>query len=325
MSGSPFSSDGSLIVSHREFITDLVSDGLAFSPLLSSSLGQEYLAINPGNALCFPWLSQMANLFESYSFEHLSFEFESSVSTSTPGSVLLAVDFDYADNSPSDKTSMMSYHNAVRSSAWTGCTYTCDKSDLSRFGKTHYVTPMDTPVGQDVKTLHTGAFYPYQSNVTAGMVGELYVRYTVALRTPQMNNSILFNNFVNNNTSHVIGGGSMAVGNRFGTAATENGDATLVTTTAINNIVKFNQIGQFLLSVYTSGTTLVNDVISSVGSGMTAVVQTAIPDATGTVMTTVILARVLLAGATAIFTLTPSAASISGCTMRVAAYGTSFL
>jgi len=68
--------DGNSIrVSHREYVMDILApdNGQEFNPMV--------FTVNPGDSTIFPWLSNLAQLFEQYKFHGLVFEF---VSTTSP-------------------------------------------------------------------------------------------------------------------------------------------------------------------------------------------------------------------------------------------------
>jgi len=108
------SRSGNFCVKHREYITDITG---------SVNFTVNKYAVNPGLNNLFPWLANIANQYESYLFRKLHFVYEPACSTVTPGSVMLAVDFDASDPDPIGKVQMMAYNNAVRSPAWEAVTY----------------------------------------------------------------------------------------------------------------------------------------------------------------------------------------------------------
>lgn len=166
------------IITHREFIAD-VAGSVAFA-------ASEY-AVNPGNSAVFPWLAQIALRYESYVFKRLHFEFETVSSTLTAGSIMMACDYDAADNAPVDKQTLMSYAQATRSAPWQECSFAAKSSDLTKFTRERYVRG-DTPPSGDIKTYDVANFFLATQGMTnADAVGELYVSYTVELRTPQLN------------------------------------------------------------------------------------------------------------------------------------------
>jgi hypothetical protein len=183
---------GDILVIHREYISDLIASATAGAFAVAG------IPINPGNISMFPWLSGIASNFESYVFRGLKFLFETSAPTSTPGTVLMAVDYDQNDPLPADKSTLMSLRDATRSAAWERNRLDCHKEDLHK-RKTYYVTESSStglpiaaggapPIasGVDSRLDDVGELLIASSNSTASAaLGELYVEYEVVLQTPQ--------------------------------------------------------------------------------------------------------------------------------------------
>ncbi len=181
VAGSPFSGDGKIVVKHREYIGE-IAGSVAFSATSYS--------INPGLSSTFPWLSTLAANYESYKFRDLKFEFETEKSTSTNGSLMMAVDFDAADSAPASKTTLMSYQNAVRSAPWCPCEYRSSGDDLRKFGVQRYLRSAALASNLDIKTYDVGNLIVATSgNADTTTLGELYVSYEVELHTPQLSAS----------------------------------------------------------------------------------------------------------------------------------------
>jgi hypothetical protein len=180
---------GDVCVIHREYVSDLLASATA------GAFGVLGIPINPGNLLLFPWLSKMAENFESYVFKGLKFLFETDAPSTTPGTVLMAVDYDAVDALPATKGDMMSYRGATRTVPWARQELHCGKEDLHK-RKTYYIRGLsedsgatvgqllqngDDPRLDDVGTLIVGS-----SNCTSSaLLGELYVEYEVELMTPK--------------------------------------------------------------------------------------------------------------------------------------------
>lgn len=182
----PLGNAGDVIVIHREYISDLLASATAGA---FAVLG---VPINPGNSAMFPWLSQLAENFESYTFKTLKFLFETSAATSTPGTVLMAVDYDVSDSVPASKLEMMSYRDATRSPAWECNVLDCTKEDLHK-RKTYYVNDVSSSGGSfapsvlnDLRLDDVGELLIASSNSSANaQLGEMYVEYEVELKTPE--------------------------------------------------------------------------------------------------------------------------------------------
>lgn len=173
-----------ICVAHTEFIADIISTGSAFAVTR--------YAVNPGLNVSFPWLSNMANNYESYKFKKLEYQYKPICATSTPGKVILAIDFDAADAAPSSKLVMNSYEGAVSCSPWDLITYKATNANLNKFGVQRFVRVGIVPTGTDIKTYDIGNILVGTSNTpaTSTTLGELYVTYEVEFYTPQLPASI---------------------------------------------------------------------------------------------------------------------------------------
>lgn len=169
-------------VVHSEYIADIVGTNTNFSvnPFIN---GQ---SVNPGLSSCFVWLNSLANSFESYKFNSLRFEYKPRCSTALAGTVLMAIDFDNHDSPPGSKAAIMSYDNAVSSSAWSPCTFVAPKVDLNK-RKSYFTRNGAIPSGADSNLYDVGTLYVATAGATgtAAAWGELYVHYDVTLTTPQ--------------------------------------------------------------------------------------------------------------------------------------------
>lgn len=179
-------SNGNMSVTHREYVKDVVHGNTTdsdFELLL-------FERINPGNANIFPWLSTIASRYESYVFRRLKFIYEPQCSTTSPGTVMLAIDFDVTDSPPIDKTALMSYKGAVRSPAWFACVFDSDPRDL-RKQQTYYTSSTELN-SNDSRLSDVGrlilAFASESGGYTAG---ELYVEYSIDFLTPQLESDVL--------------------------------------------------------------------------------------------------------------------------------------
>lgn len=170
-------SNGDITVEHEEFVAD-IAGSVAFSNTL--------YPVNPGLASTFPWLSQMAPLYESYIFERLEFRYENQTSTTTVGAVMLAVDYDASDPAAVSKTQLATYRGYIRGPPWSEFSNLSSREDL-RKRSSYYVRSGVLSADQDVKLYDTGNLNVATSRqIDTSFIGELYVRYRVKLMTPQL-------------------------------------------------------------------------------------------------------------------------------------------
>ncbi len=237
------------IIHHREFLTD-INGSVAFDA--------KAFPVNPGMIATFPWLASIANNWDSYLFRRLEFSYETACSTVTPGSVMLAIDFDAADPAPTSKLALMTYENAVRSSSWQECCYDARVSNLHKFGIQRFTRQSALATNLDIKTYDVGnLFIATSGQADTSPIGELYVDYVVELYTPQINASLLAP------ASKVVSGGTVSSAAPFGTAPVVTGAPLDMTATSIT----FPEAGQYLVSIILSGTSPVCGL--PVGTGVT--------------------------------------------------------
>jgi hypothetical protein len=171
---------------HRELISDITSLSAASIFGITNNI-----PINPGNSDCFPWLSGQATGFELYRFRSLKFEYQSLSATSLPGVLLMAVDYDAADEAPPTKVDMMSYEGATRCNVWDHTVMPCSRSTMDDFVKGRFILGQLPPEGTDIKTYNLGNLFVATDGVAASTkIGELYVDYDVDLLVPQLNRSL---------------------------------------------------------------------------------------------------------------------------------------
>jgi hypothetical protein len=235
ISGNPYAENGSVRIRHKEYLNDILG---------SKGFDNTSFPINPGLSVTFPWLSDIANRFESYKFHQLKFCYDPTCTSITPGSVLMAVDFDAADQKASSKQAIMSYHNAVRSAPWDSVEYQSSKSDLLKFGIQRYVRS-DVIPNTDIKTYDVGSFQLATILASDDNIpwGELYVEYDVELFTPQVDDKLKSSSCL---AQFIQGVTKDNLVTEIG--EDESSSSPIVTLTVGSNIVKFNFAGQFLVT-----------------------------------------------------------------------------
>jgi len=179
----------SCTITHSELIHTVMSGSGAFD--------SHTFKINPGSFLTFPWLSGIAPRYESYEFRRMRFRYEPIVPATVGGRVCMATDFDPSDTPPVSKEVMMSYAGANSTAPWSQLTNTLNPKDLNRYKTVHFTTTEESRVGLSdgtKRSLDIGSFYIATQGVTVNAtpittpfeLGELYVEYTIVLRTPQV-------------------------------------------------------------------------------------------------------------------------------------------
>nr|WRQ65005.1 structural protein [Tolivirales sp.] len=244
-------------VTHREYIGEITAPNAGYVV--------RGFNVNPGLASTFPWLSSIAIRFESYLFDRLHFSYQPTCPSTTPGSVMLAIDYDASDALANNKVTLMSYEGATRTNPWDETTFNARSSDLHKFGIQRYVR--GGIVTGDIKTFDAGIFQLATQNTPATdtTLGELYVEYTVRLFTPQIS-AVAAGNFKNSGTQ--VGTITMPSGTAIpqliaeyaGTATSPLFWLDPVTASSPNPLlyINTNTIGQFLLALRSSDNSIVD-------------------------------------------------------------------
>jgi len=178
------SRDGSIRVSHREYLVDIISPSVFDVGIIS---------VNPGLTASFPFLSRIALLYESYIVHSLTFHFVSSCSTATAGSLLLAFDPNSSDtrgtvtsvNTSLDKQSLLNFRHSRRSNVWDSFSLTLKSSDLETLSKRHFIRTSTVFQGEEPQYDVGDLIYSATNTSTAGsFLGEIHVSYDISLFDP---------------------------------------------------------------------------------------------------------------------------------------------
>lgn len=223
--------------------------------------------IQPGDPLTFPWLSAIANRFETYSFNRLAFEFTPMVATTTAGCVGLTVDYDPLDEYPGSLPRFASYVGAKFSSVWSPSSMSCSREGLTK-RKRYYVRTSALIPGSDLKTYDVGNFFLGGAGtpIDGTILGQVWVSYAISLQTPQLNA-----NFANDSgTVNVDNPTVNALANGFAHFRTDNwGDPTMQNLPVINNSVNgqllFDRSWNGIMQVEAAGTSLETMNITTAG------------------------------------------------------------
>ena len=183
---TPSSDDDSVVVSSSEFVTDI------YAPATAGAFQIQQFALNPGVALTFPWLSQIAANYEEYEFAQLLFTYKTNVTdfvstNGQVGTVIMATQYNSDQPAFKTKTEMMHYAGAADSKTTENLLsgVECDPTKSSGApGK--YIRAGPVPQGEDNKTYDLGTLNLALANTPAlfnnQAMGELHVSYTVRLR-----------------------------------------------------------------------------------------------------------------------------------------------
>lgn len=236
------SANGDSRIVHREYLTDVT---------MATVFTATTYPINPGYSTTFPWLSQVAQRYESYRFSALRFCFETATSSTETGTVMLVPDYDSLDSAPVNKTQALAYRSSARAQPWLSFCQSSLKEDISK-RQSYYVRTGSIPANADSRLYDVGNMFLCVQGSSTNVVGELWVEYDVTLMTPQIEGSAL--------SGRVTSGGGGV------TAATIFGNTPVITGTVdisvAGNTIKFNQAFQGLLYIRVHGVGLTGLTIS---------------------------------------------------------------
>jgi len=246
-------------IHHREYLADITG---------SVAFDSSVFPINPGMVITFPWLSTIANNWDSYLFRRLEFSYETACASTTPGSVMMSIDFDAADPAPTTKLQLMTYDNAVRSASWQEACYDATLLNLHKFGIQRYTRAAPLAANLDIKTYDVGnLFIATSGQADDKPIGELYVEYIVDLYTPQISPTSAG---VLGNPARIWATSSLSDASIFGATAAVTGSSV----TAAVSTITFLEPGQYLLSFKVNGTGLGGAMPTPTGVGVVATVKT---------------------------------------------------
>jgi len=283
---------------HREYLGDVS---------MAASFTSTKYAINAGLGRTFPWLSTVAQRFESYRFNKLRFCFETSCSSTQTGTVLLIPDYDAQDSAPVNKVQALSYRNSARAQAWLSFCQESSQEDLNK-QKSYFVRQGSNPSGTDIRLYDVGNLFLCVQGADTNTVGELWVEYDVHLMTPQNSDEFV--------SALITGVTSISKTVPFGTAPTEVGslDVTIGTTT-----LTFNQAYEGLIFATVTGTGL-TALAATISTGSSVTNQSVfVPLGAGTVGYAGFIVRVN-PGAVLTFDAATGNTTVTGFNLRIGMY-----
>lgn len=187
-----FARDGSLVLSHREFVTT-VSGATSFTYQVAQS-------INPSNPVLFPWLAQIASHFQRFEMLGLLFEYKATSavavnSTNTAlGTVIMATNYDpditdgsggtYGDlvslKPFASKQAMEVYQGAVSTAPALSVIHAVECAPATNPLKSYYVALSGDPRFNSLGTFTLAT----DGQQAVAEIGELWVTYHVRLSEP---------------------------------------------------------------------------------------------------------------------------------------------
>lgn len=217
--------------------------------------------INPGLALSFPWLSNIAAQYEEYRVKRLNYRFETEAPTSTKGSVVLVTDVDALDSAFQSKQQAMDYRGASRTAPWQRVVHNAQAAARSPYGA-RFVRSGTVPTGGDLKTYDAGLFQLItQGMADTAIIGELYVDYEFEFISPKVNN-VIGQNLLG---ADIRGGGTINVANPLGSAPTQVDGSNITVNVNGQSLTLENFSGRVFVLYSATGTGITGITVN--GSG----------------------------------------------------------
>ncbi len=166
-------SEGGFRVKHSELV-QVINDTVGFQVFK--------LDLNPGLVSVFPWLSAVAQRYETYKFHNLSFEFVSRCSATKIGSIILSPDYDPDDYGTPSESQMSFYKNAIEDSQWKDFSMKLSNKDMFTTGSRKNVR--SELIAGTLKNYDCGKLWIGTNGDGVTSIGKLWVHYDVELFTP---------------------------------------------------------------------------------------------------------------------------------------------
>jgi hypothetical protein len=213
----------------------------------------------------------MAVGWEEYSFRNLRFEFVTKTGSTTPGSLIMAPDYDAADAAPSTEAIACSYAGSVGDAPWTK-SFSCSmkRKNMNPALGRRYIRTAALAANLDIKTYDEGNLFVCTVDGTAVPWGNIWVEYDVDFFIPQLPPTP-----VAPPPSPVIQGGT-AVGNGNESAAIVLGDSATFDAQSVGlsvdagGIITIADTGvnqDYIVSFDLDGTTMVLPMIITNSAG----------------------------------------------------------
>lgn len=251
------SHNGDVTVEHEEFIAD-IPGSVAFS--------NQGIPVNPGLISTFPWLAQMAPLYESYQMEALKFRFESTSGSTATGSVMLAMEYDATDPPATVKQQLSNYRSYVRSAPWEECECISLAEDLKK-RSSYFVRSGALNSSQNINLFDVGTLnVATQGQANTAPIGELYVKYRVRFQTPQLLISGLGLSQSGKIAATSAGGAPVLTGNLPVVLSGTGAGITMTSTAPYQGLFSADVVGTALTDVAPGGTaiqTTVSDFLNA--------------------------------------------------------------
>lgn len=176
------SSNDSVIVRHREYVTDVFS---------ATTFANDGYPINPGNQKLFPWLAPIAANFRMWRLRGCLFEYKSTCATSIAsanpamGSVMMTTNYNVYDPLFTNKTMVDNNTYTTSGRPMDTFVHPLECAPMLSPYQWMYVRTNGVPSGQDQRLYDMGLFQLARIGTqSVANVGELWITYEIELAKP---------------------------------------------------------------------------------------------------------------------------------------------
>jgi len=224
------------------------------------------LALNPGIANTFIWLSTQALGWEQYKFHMLRFRYLTRTGSSTAGSVMLIPDYDAADAAPTSEFTASSYEDCREDVIWKDQLCVLDPKAMCGLVDRHNTRFGALNANLDIKTYDVGNLYVavVGTGSAPANIGKLWVEYDVEFFKPQLPPGGVAEVY-----GGLVTGGNMSAGNPYGTTATVNANSVGISVDNASNLTISNP-GTYAISSGVTGTGITGGLSQTLVSGVAA-------------------------------------------------------
>jgi hypothetical protein len=284
---------------HRELIAS-VTGSTAFTVA-------QTIALQPGLAASFPWLSIMAQGWEQYRFRKLKYCYYTRTGSNIPGSVMLAPDYDAADAAPATEQIASSYEDVAEDAPWKDIECNLTPSAMLAGKERLFTRSGALAANLDVKTYDAGNLFVCSVDGTAVNWGKLWVEYDIEFYVPQLPAT----------GQLALVGGSIAgataqtAANPFGTAPVVDAQSAGITMSNAS-VLTFGSAGTFVVACVYNGTVITAVANPTAAGGATLIGQSSVINAAATAAIWEGTYTVSAPGATLAFSLTATTVTVAG-------------
>lgn len=264
MAGAKFSNDGKrgTRIMEREYIGDIVAGALSGSSTIFSASTYN---LNPTDSATFPWLSQIAHLYDQWEPNGIVFEFVSTSSeyngsSQALGTVIMATEYDPYDSSFADKQTMENADYSCSTKPAHGLLHGIECAPKERTTSLLY-TSTDNGAPLFASTLGKFVLATQGCSVAGVNLGELWISYDITFYKKQLEGNL------SSSLPHLNATGTTTVSTGFFAAPTiiTSKTITLTQNVGVGSVLNFNNSktgGKYAVN-YVMSIQSTNDVLSN--------------------------------------------------------------